>query len=121
MAFPILQLHDAAAGVVTGNGGDCLQINNGRAVNLLEMRWVQLVEQLAQRRTHQRFAKCGHHDGVFIVGLKVGDIIDHDQPRFLAGIGRQPHQRRRVGFCGQHDIEFLDQRGEGIGIRAIDT
>src|SRR5690606_32639152 len=46
---PLLEVDRAAAAVVAADRGDCLEVDDGRAVHLLEHRRVEQAEQLADR------------------------------------------------------------------------
>src|SRR3546814_2217099 len=65
---PLLEPDRAAAAVVACDRRDRLEVDDGRAVHLLEHRRVEQAEQLADRRAPQRFTLGGHPGGVLVVG-----------------------------------------------------
>ena len=81
--------------LVARDARDGAQVHDGGAMDLLEDRGVEHVQQLADRLADQRLALGGGDHRVLVLGLEVGDILDEDQARLLADVRGDPRERRR--------------------------
>ncbi len=78
------ELDQRATAQIAGGCGDVSDVDDSAAVNLPETLRIELIAQFAQRRSDQGLAVGGKDAGVFVVGLKITDVVDGDQAYLIA-------------------------------------
>ena len=92
----VLQAYALFAGLVAVHGGNLGQVDDGGAVDLPELLFIQLGHQFPDRRADQEFLFTGLDPGVLLVGTEKQDVVHRHHARGLAAAALQPAHSRGI-------------------------
>src|SRR5450631_1350328 len=90
-----LETDQGPAPQIAGCRGDVSDIDDGAAVDLPETLGIELVAQLAQRRSDQGLAVGREDTGVLVVRLEIAYVFDRDQPHLITDRRADPRKPLR--------------------------